>query len=96
MSESQKYPDMRPTTPTSGERLRTLYTIGVDQLWVEEHGLEPDRESDKYKAFSDEQLSGIDFENRQDWQKNAVKEKALSEAANRRMKSFTPKAKTVD
>ncbi len=91
MSELPKQaPEVRPTPPSSGEMLRTMCTTDVDQLRVEKNGSKPDRESAEYKAFSDEQLSGIDFENRQDWQKNAEKEKALSEASRRRLESLTP------
>lgn len=87
--ETKQAPEVVREAPfSSGEMLRTLYTTGVDQLWIDQNGSQPNRDSAEYKAFSDQQLSGIDFQNRQDWQKNAEKEKALSEAANRRLKSL--------
>lgn len=89
MSESTGTPEHvaspQPEKPFNpADMLRTMYTIGADELWFEEHGSEPDRGSEDYQKFVDGKLAPIDFQNRQGWQKNAELEEELGSAAIRR------------
>lgn len=77
----------------SADMLRTMYTTGADQLFFKKTGQEPivnGNRTPEAKAYADTLLDPINFEDRTNWQKNANLEMKLSQASNRRLKSFLP------
>lgn len=79
----------------SADMLRTMYTTGADQLYFEETGQEPVVDgvrTQEAKAYADNLLAPINFEDRTNWQQNAELEMKLSQASNRRLMSMTNKS----
>ncbi|QQS59099.1 hypothetical protein IPN35_05970 [Candidatus Peregrinibacteria bacterium] len=75
--------NVKPKTDTN---LRPMYEGGVEELWFEEFGTEPDRESPEFKAYLEKKLRPIDFENRQGWERNSTLETQIVEAMGRKLR----------
>ena len=88
MIEVPKSPETKKINPA--DLLKTLYGSGADQMYEEETGeraIVDGARTQEAQQYVNKKLAPIDFNNRQNWQKNANLESDLAKAASQRLKN---------